>query len=68
MCQNTEVLERLKKGSLTQIQALHELGVMRLGARIYDLRAKGHVIDATMIEVTNRNGRKCMVARYELKQ
>ena len=40
--QTDRVLERLKKAPLTQLEALTELGVMRLGARILELREAGH--------------------------
>ena len=42
--QNQAVLERLHRGPLTPLVALNELGVMRLGARIFDLRREGHLI------------------------
>ena len=31
-------------GSITPLEALADLGIMRLGARIYDLRKKGYSI------------------------
>ncbi|AIT09102.1 hypothetical protein LO80_03375 [Candidatus Francisella endociliophora] len=45
MSQEKQILEHLKSGKeLTPLEALLEYGCMRLGARIYDLRVKGHEI------------------------
>ncbi|MDD5358392.1 MAG: helix-turn-helix domain-containing protein [Candidatus Nanoarchaeia archaeon] len=43
------ILEYLKKGGkLTPLKALRRFNCLRLGARIYDLRAKGHPIKMRM--------------------
>lgn len=54
-------------GSITQFEAQKELGVMRLGARIFELRKNGHQIISEMVQVKNRYGEKCRVKRYYLK-
>lgn len=64
--QCTLLLERLKRGPITPLEALNELGIMRLGGRIYDLRQAGHQIRKEMVEVDTRNGGKAHVARYTL--
>lgn len=66
MSQEKRVLQRLKQNPLTQYQASKELGVQRLGARIYDLKAKGHNIHTRTVEVKNRFGDMCRVAEYSL--
>lgn len=66
--QNDRVLERLRQGPLTPGEAYSELGVMRLGARIYDLRGMGHEIAAEMIPVINKHGETTHVARYTLTE
>ena len=67
--QNEEVLDYLKKhGTITQLEALRELGIMRLASRISDLRKDGNAISRQMIEVRARNGRKAHVAQYSLKE
>jgi hypothetical protein len=69
MTQNEEVLEYLKKHkSITQLEALRELGIMRLASRISDLRKEGEPIFKRMIEVRARNGRKAYVAEYSMKE
>lgn len=65
--QTERVLERLRVGPLTQMEALTELGVMRLGARILELR-EAHTITTEMVEVPTRiAGQTATVARYTLR-
>lgn len=65
--QTSQLLAHLKAGAeVTPIYALHWLGIFRLGARIYDLKAAGHNIDREMIEVIDRHGRTKRVACYRL--
>ena len=51
-------------GSITAIEALNELGIMRLASRITDLRREGYAIDRKMVKVRNRFGEECYIARY----
>lgn len=64
-------LERVLKylddfGSITPLEALADLGIMRLGARIYDLRKKGYAIIREMEKSQNRYGQPVRYARYRL--
>lgn len=52
-------------GSITTLQAF-AIGVARLASRIFDLRAKGIQIKSEMVNVKNRKGETCRVARYWL--
>ena len=54
-------------GSITPVQALQELGVMRLAARISDLEAEGWEIEHERETGENRYGEKTSYARYRLK-
>lgn len=66
--QNDRVLARLGQAPLTQMEAISELGVMRLGARILELRAAGHTILTEKVEVATRfPGETARVARYVLQ-
>lgn len=57
-----QILEYLKTGNkLTQLEALNKFGCMRLGARVFDLRERGHDIESKMIR---QNGKK--FAQYSL--
>lgn len=63
--QNERIIKYLKEhGSITQIEALRDLGIMRLASRISDLRQLGYSITGKMINVTNRYGEKCSVKQY----
>ena len=65
--QCSRILDYIERfGSITQYEALQDLGVMRLAARIADLRKDGYDITGEMIEVTNRFGETCNVKRYFL--
>jgi hypothetical protein len=61
--QNDLVLDHLRsQGPLTQPEAQDQLGCLRLGARIWDLRQRGHAIRTEFIELAS--GQR--VARYSL--
>lgn len=51
-------------GSITPLDALRDLGVMRLASRISELKAKGYKIEKKPETVLNRWGNKTTVARY----
>ncbi len=53
-------------GSITPIEALKDLGVMRLGARIYDLEKQGFSILHERETGKNRYGEKTSYAKYRL--
>lgn len=63
--QNERILDYIAEfGSITQLDALRELGVMRLASRISDLRRQGYKIISTTDTVKNRFGEKCYIKRY----
>lgn len=64
MNQCERILEMLKHGPVTDMDALHKAGVRRLAARILDLRQKGHQIETERI--TTHGG--AVVGRYHLKE
>ena len=64
--QEKDVIDFIKdNGSITTLQAFG-IGVARLASRVFDLRAKGVPIKSELVEVENRKGEKCRVARYWL--
>lgn len=68
MSQNQRVLQHMMKwGSITQREAYECYGVMRLGARIDDLRHMGHRIVSRMEKGENRYGETVRYARYRLE-
>jgi len=66
MTQEQRIMQRLQKGPITQMEALNELGVMRLASRISALKKKGEPIKKRMITVRNRYAEKCSIAEYSL--
>lgn len=69
MNQTERMYEYLKhNGSIDPLQAWHQLGIYRLGARIFDLRESGVKIESGVKKVTNQFGENCHVALYTLDQ
>lgn len=56
------------EGSITPWEAMKEFGCMRLGARIYDLRRRGHAIERTLVSDVNRYGKRVQYARYSVAE
>lgn len=66
--QNEQILKYLHEfGSITPREAYNELGIMRLAARIHDLRSMGVNIYTEEITKPNRYGVKTRFARYSIK-
>jgi len=53
-------------GSITQYDALKDLGVMRLASRVSELNKKGYTIVGMMVAVKNRFGETCHVKQYRM--
>lgn len=51
-------------GAITQLEALRDLGVMRLASRISDLRRMGYDITGKTVAVKNRWGEDCRIKSY----
>lgn len=67
--QNDRILLYIKDfGSITQLDALRDLGVMRLASRISDLRRRGYDIIAVPEAVINRFGDPVYIKRYSFKE
>ena len=54
-------------GSITQHDAMKDLGVMRLASRISHLRKRGYRISVIQDSGKNRYGEKTTYARYSLE-
>lgn len=68
MTQNKQILDYMEKyGSITPLEALRDIGCMRLASRISDLRKMGCFIRAETIAVPNRYGKKTYIKRYSLE-
>jgi hypothetical protein len=67
--QAERVLEYIEeRGSITQLEALQEIGVMRLASRISDLKKLGYPITSNVEAVKNRYGENCYIKRYSLRE
>lgn len=65
--QNDRILDYIDRfGSITQLEALTDIGIMRLASRISDLKMLGYPIISTTEEVRNRFGEKARIKRYKL--
>lgn len=53
-------------GSITQFEAMKDLGVMRLASRISDIKKSGIPIKSEVIAVKNRFNEDCYIKRYSL--
>lgn len=63
--QEQRVLEYIREnGSITQLEALNELGVMRLASRISSLRKQGFNIVGESVTVKNRFNENCHIKKY----
>ena len=65
--QNERILAYIAEfGSITQLEAIQDLGVMRLASRISDLKKQGYAITSDIEAVKNRFGEKCHIKRYRM--
>ncbi len=55
-------------GSISSYEAMTEYGIYRLGARIFDLKARGHSIVTEMKTGKNRYGENTHYAVYKLEE
>lgn len=64
-----KVLNYLKDyGSITQMEALFDISVMRLSSRICELKKKGYPIKDEFVVVKNRYGQNCFIKKYYLDE
>lgn len=65
--QAQRVLDYIEEfGSITQYEALQDLGIMRLASRISELKKQGYHITGRMVTVKNRFGEDCRVKQYSM--
>ena len=69
MTQTQQILNHLQEqGSITPLEAMQEYGCMRLGARIYDLKAAGWPITSIIERSVNRFGKETKYAKYFMSE
>ena len=65
MTQTEKIIEYIQEnGSITPLDALKEIGCMRLASRMCDIKKMGYAVNKKMETATNRNGERVMYARY----
>lgn len=66
--QRFQIMRHLKEnGSITQLEALREYGIMRLASRISELKQRGEPIERVMRAAQNKYGETVHYAEYKLK-
>lgn len=66
--QNERILQYMNEfGSITQLEALRDIGCMRLASRISDLKRLGYPIISEVEVVKNRYGEKSHIKRYRME-
>ena len=69
MTQNEAVLRHLlDNGNITSLEAMNIYGIMRLGARIYDLKKQGYPIKTFLRIGKSRNGENMVYAEYRMER
>ena len=69
MTQNEAVLRHLlDNGGITSLEAMERYGIMRLGARIYDLKKQGYPIKTYLRVGKSRNGESMVYAEYRMER
>jgi hypothetical protein len=65
----TELILRYmqRHGSITQLDALRDLGCMRLASRISDLKRQGYPIESKTEAIKTRYREKTFIKRYSLR-
>lgn len=67
MTQHQRIVEYMQNnGSITALQAMLNLGCMRLSSRISELKKQGYNIKSEFVEDKNRYGEKVYYKRYSL--
>ena len=64
--QNERIISYMDEfGSITPLEAMRDLGVMRLASRITDLKKRGYPIVSDWEKTKNRWGKTCRFKRYK---
>ena len=67
MTQCEKILQYIaENGSITQLEALREIGCMRLASRMCDIKKMGYAVTKTMEVSKNRNGNPVHFAKYSI--
>lgn len=73
MSEKTKQIDRILRyieemGSITPLEALRELGVMRLASRMSDIKSMGYNIEKSWVTAVNKWGEPVRYMRYAIKK
>lgn len=51
-------------GSITPMQAFHDLGITKLATRISEMKKDGYLFDQERVKSKNRYGKNCCFEKY----
>ena len=69
MTQNEQVLKHLMVyGKITRLEAIEKYGILRLGARVWDLKKQGYPIKAYLRSGVARSGEGMVYAEYRMER
>ena len=69
MTQCERVLQYMQDfGSINPLEAMKDLGVMRLASRVSDLKQEGYQIERQIVTTKNRYGEPTHYAEYRLME
>ena len=62
-----KILEYMRRyGSITTLDAMLDLSIMRLASRIHDLKVQGYKISSETVTAKNRHGEPVSFKKYKL--
>ena len=69
LCQTDKVLRHLRDyGTITPMDALRDYSIMRLGARVWDLKRRGYNVSSRIVHGVNQYGEPTHWAEYSLQE
>lgn len=69
MTQCEKILRHMNDiGNITPMEAMAQYGIMRLGARIWDLKHRGYPIRTVIVRGKNRYGEPTSWASYSMEE
>lgn len=69
MTQRDRILRHFKDHkSITPLQAMHEYGIMRLAARICEMKSDGVSIKSELVKGRNRYGEPISYSKYTINE
>lgn len=69
MTQHEEIVRYIQdRGSITPMDAFHDLGITKLATRVSEMRKRGREFDIKIERGKNKHGKTIKYARYSMPQ